>query len=136
MRFLPQSIREQVFMKFEDFHDKLMALRKWFKEKTKLIGHWEDPVTKTKQTHLLGEDEEGNDEDCQDDDNDDLCSKSSEELRALVRRANGRFGNNPGGRRPPSREVPPVRDARDVRCDNCGVKGYSSPACLEAYRGP
>ena len=50
MRFLPQSIRERVFMKFEGFHDKPMAIRKWFQEKIKLIGHWEDPVTKIKQT--------------------------------------------------------------------------------------
>ena len=77
-RFLHQSIREQVFMKFEDFHDKLMALRKWFKEKIKLIDHWGDPVAKIKQTHLLGEDEEGNDEESAQED----CQMRSDEKRS------------------------------------------------------
>ena len=83
MCLLPQSIREQVFMKFEDFHDKPMALRKWLKEKTKLIGYWGDPVTKIKQTHLLGEDEEGDDEDGQDDDDDLEQMAGSDAIQAV-----------------------------------------------------
>ena len=54
---------------------------------------------------------------------------SSEEMDQLVPSVNAWVNPGRAARPPQKRTPPPPRDARDVKCANCGAPGHTAQAC-------
>ena len=140
MRLLPSTVREKALWEWEKFEGKPLALRRWVRERTKLLVNWEDAGHKA--VHLLDERGESDDESPELEELNSFLPHlrergtiTREELHAFYRRkqsaAAGNRQPNNGRRQPssrPAREAP-ARDSRDTKCPNCGKTRHSSQEC-------
>ena len=122
MRLFPSDLKEKLTWEMEKFGGKPMAMRKWVMDRVKFFIGYEDADSRhAKPVHVLEDDLGVYDKD-EAGDFADLENKSHEELCALLRRPPGKGSGKGSGKNRPAREVP-ARDARDVRCGNCGGQG-------------
>ena len=142
MRTLPAAIHDKALWDIEQFKDSPEALRKWLTQKTRNVTRGGYDGDK-KQVNSLLEEYEELPEGLQDEIH-ALGEVPEEVICAFVKKRMANFrrtgdrskptAQSPGPR-PDAREAPP-RDARDVRCSNCGEKGHAGKDCKQPRRDP
>ena len=140
MRMIPEDVRGRIDWDHPQFMESSDVLRKWLLAKSKQLTRGSYAPQK-RNVHIL------NDPDADPELIEELHALPEmprEQLFAYVRKFYQRKAakpaadgprterQSPGPPRAPPREAPP-RDARDVRCGNCGEKGHTSRDCKKPH---
>ena len=142
MRMLPDQLSNEVLLKYDSFANKPLLMRQWVIHHSKLITSWQE-VRGAKPAHVLEDREAGSEEDPGEGEDlvreNEVVGMSPAEICALINKrwqggkGAGKSRKGAGkGKRPEAL----ARDARDVRCGNCGRTEHSSAECREPKRGP
>ena len=135
LSLLPWDVKERALWDYELYKDNPMRLKRWVKDKVKLLNSWKVARRGNQGAHALEvptNDQDGHMEGLlaltEDADDEEICAV----FRRAFQKRNGAAAG-PGAARPcqaaGAQHEAPLRDLRDAQCPNCGVKGHLARDC-------